>query len=213
MKRTQLIINIVLGAAVIVLFVLFFAVDGKNLEKESVEKDSISGGIQETGAAIANRIAYVNLDSLLTGYDFYFDLQKKFDAKQKEMESELGSRSRKLEQSATALEQKFQKGLITRSQYQQEGQALMQEQQSLMQRRNELTTKLTEEEQVLHRRLMNNIISFLKEYNKQQHYQLIMSNTFGDNLLYAEDSMNITNEVIKGLNEQYVENRDELLAE
>ena len=211
MKRSQLIINFLLGAAIIVLFVLFFFIDGKNPEREGAEKTGPQRTTQ-TGAAIANRIAYVNIDSLLAGYDFYFDLQKRFDTRQKEMESELASRSRKLEQNANDLEQKFQKGLITRSQYQQEGQSLMQEQQSLMQRRNELTTQLTEEEQVLHRRLMNTITSFLKEYNQQHNYQLILSNTYGDNLLYAEDSMNITNEVTKELNEQYVKKREEMLA-
>ncbi len=212
MKKTQSIINVVLGVAVVALFALHFFIDVPKTEKE-IGSEKQNTNQPNTGPANGNRIAYVNVDSLLNGYDYYFDLQKRFNERQKEMESELSTRSRKLEKSAASLEQKFQKGLMTRSQYQQEGQALMQEQQSLMQRRDQLTTQLAEEEQVLHRRLMDNIMQYLKEFNKKRQYQLILSNTFGDNLLYAKDSMNITNEVTKGLNEEYIEKRDELLAE
>ena len=44
---------------------------------------------------------------------------------------------------------------------------------------------------------------FLKEYNKTKGYNLILSNTGFDNLLYADSSFNITQEIIDGLNARY----------
>ncbi|MGC8803632.1 MAG: OmpH family outer membrane protein, partial [Bacteroidales bacterium] len=64
-----------------------------------------------------------------------------------------------------------------------------------------------EETRVLNNRLGNNIVEFLKEYNKDGKYVYIMSHVFGGNLLYVNDSLDITADVIKGLNEKYRNSR------
>ena len=51
--------------------------------------------------------------------------------------------------------------------------------------------------------LRDSINVFLKEYNKTKGYNLILSNTGFDNLLYADSSFNITQEIIDGLNARY----------
>ena len=63
--------------------------------------------------------------------------------------------------------------------------------------------QLAEEEQVRNRRLINNIMEYLVEYNKDYNYQFIFSNSFGDNVLFANEQLDITSSVLEGLNEQY----------
>jgi hypothetical protein len=46
-------------------------------------------------------------------------------------------------------------------------------------------------------------MEYLKEYNTDQNYQFIFSNSFGDNVLFAIDQLDITYTVLPGLNEKY----------
>ena len=68
---------------------------------------------------------------------------------------------------------------------------------------NRLTNELAAENQKNGLQLRDSINSFLKIYNKDKGYSLILSNTGFDNLLYADPAYNITNEIVEGLNKRY----------
>ena len=82
-------------------------------------------------------------------------------------------------------------------------QQLLQEQQNLLGLRDQLSRELAEEEQVSNRRLTEAIMVYLQEYNKDYGYQFIFSNSFGDNLLFADDELDITSSVLEGINAKY----------
>jgi outer membrane protein len=67
--------------------------------------------------------------------------------------------------------------------------------------------QLAEEEQVRNRRLINKIMVYLEEYNTDYNYQFIFSNSFGDNVLFANNKLDITKSVLTGLNEQYLQEK------
>ena len=71
-----------------------------------------------------------------------------------------------------------------------------------------LQRELIEEEQVMLRQIMNEVMIYLEEYNKQYNYKYIFSNSFGGQLLYTDKSLNITNDVLKGLNESYAKSNE-----
>jgi outer membrane protein len=198
----SIIINIVLAAAVIVLYVLHFqgsTTDVGEVKKET-RPDSLAGDLQ---------IVYVNMDTLLQNYDKFFDLQQELSAKQEKMKAELNTKSRSYEQGVGDFQNKVSKGLVTRSRAQELERELMQEQQNLLQLRESLTAQLAEEEMVMNRQIMYSITDFLKEYSANKDYKYILSNTFGGPLLYTEDALNITWEVIEGLNTEYNASKEE----
>lgn len=201
MKKTNLIINVVLLVAVAVLYVLHFT-SGKNETSVAGAESALSDSLQNSGV-----IAYVDIDTLLNKYDLFFDMKKQFGEKQKRLEADMAGKSKAYEKSVIDFQDKVQKGLLTRSQAEQVQQQLMGEQQNLLQYRDKLTMQLGEEEQVMNRQLINEIEVYLKEFNKDGRYQYILSNTFGGNLLYKPEGLNITEEVLKGLNESYVAKR------
>ena len=86
---------------------------------------------------------------------------------------------------------------------QQEYNRLMKMQQDLQVLQNNLSNQLATENQKNSLQLRDSINVFLKEYNKTKGYNLILSNTGFDNLLYADSSFNITQEIIDGLNARY----------
>ncbi len=196
MNKKHLIIESILAVALVVLYILHFT-SGKS-SASTVTTTS-------TGTPIAQsaNIAYVYIDSLLNNYDSYHDMRASLAQKQKSMEAELTNKGRNYEKAIGDYQEKAQKGLITRSEAQKLEQQLGAEQQNLVRLRDQLNQQLAEEEQVLNRRLINDIVVYLKEYNKDGRYNFIMSNTFGGSLLNCPDSLNITKEVLVGLNEKY----------
>ncbi len=196
MKNLSLILNAVLIVAVGVLFYLHFSTKGS-----AKPGPARTEGINLVQPDVP--IVYVNIDTLLNNYEYFTDMQQDFTDKQSELEAELNNRSRQYEASAMDAQNKVQKGLVTRREAAELEQQLMAEQQSLLQYRDELTMQLQEEEQVSNRKLINAIMEYLKVYNEDQNYQFIFSNSFGDNVLLANEQLDITYIILPGLNEQY----------
>ncbi len=196
MKKGQLIINVILAAAVAGLFVLQFT---------KGTKGSASGAntTNETIPSGDKPIAYVQIDTLINNFDLFFELREKFQEKQKTSEAELASKSKKFENEYQDFQYKANKGLITRTTAQQMQQDLAVEQQNLINLRDQLTMELAEEEQVMNRQIIEDITQYLKEFNQDNKYQYIFSYSFGSNILYAHDGLDITEDVVKGLNENY----------
>jgi len=201
MKKLPLILNIVLLVAVAVLFVLYFT----EPKEATTQKQASTMSFDST----ALPIAYIELDSILVNYEMFIDLQDGLMKKQEQSEAELNSKSRAWEKGAADYQDKMSKGLITRSQAQEIEAQLYQEQQNLLQLRDQMSMELAEEKQVTDRQVMYSIIEFLEEYNADGQYQYIFSKAFGGNVLVAEPALDITNEVLAGLNAKYRQSREE----
>lgn len=201
MKKSALIINVILAIAVVLLYVLHFVGIPKGADEP--ETDSTTSEI----VAGEKSIAWVNIDSVLNNYDMYFDIQKELEAKGRKMEADMTTRTRSFEREMMDFQEKVQKGLVTRSTAQQMQQDLSQKEQELYLFRDELRMKFAEEEQVMLRRIQNNITEFLKEYNKDKGFEIILSGAFGGPLLYGNPSIEITKEVTAGLNAEYAKTK------
>lgn len=199
MKKLPLILSIVAVVATVVLYIIVLC--GKGGKAESVSM------VSEDGKVISTSIVYVNVDSLIRSYDMYYDLQKEFETKAKKKDADFTSRTKKLEREVRDFQEKIEKGLVTRSQAQQMQEGLAQKEQELLQLRQQLQAELAEEEAVMLRNIQDNIQKYILEYNASKNYTLILSNTAGSVLLYGDPGLNVTAEVLEGLNASYVKNR------
>ena len=99
MKRLNLIIHIVVIVAVAALFVFEFTSWGP--QAPTAEKDSAQAqGEQPETASMQGdlRVAYVNIDTLLAGYQMYQDKRDEFAQEQSSTQAELKSRSQELKE-------------------------------------------------------------------------------------------------------------------
>ncbi len=202
MKKVLYVVNAVLIIAVGVLFYLHFTATGtpeSDLER-AVEKGELIPAEQA--------IVYVNFDTLLSNYDMFYDYERKLMERQQQLEEELNAKSREHERQVADYQDRVQKGLMTRSQAQEMELQLMQQQQELIQLQDDYRQELREEEQVMNRQLHHSIYEFLQEYNQDKGYQFILSETFGGPVLYSNRDLNITRDVINGLNEKYNSSRN-----
>ncbi len=196
MKKLPLIFSIVALAAAALLFVLEFT---DNDKKENASEGKTVESIAPGG------IAFVEIDSIIFNFDMYFKLRDDLLSKQGSAEAELNSKGTQYETGARDYEEKVRKGLVTRATAAQMEQALMQKQQELVNLRDQLQYNLMEEEQVMNRSVLDYIYNYLEVYNQDKNYQYILGRSFGGPVLLGGEGNDITNEVLKGLNEYYAQ--------
>ena len=200
MKKLPLILGIVSVLAVVFLFVWEFAVDN---DKEKSEDPALAQEMTDSN------IAYVEIDTIILNFDMYFDLRDDLMVKQQNSEAELNTKGRQYESGARDYEEKVRKGLVTRATAAQMEQDLLQQQQDLLNLRNELENQLMEEEQVMNRRILNYIYDYLEEFSADNNYDYILAKSFGSPVMFANDSLEITDVVLKGVNNKYREEKNE----
>jgi len=193
MKNLSLVLNIVLIVAVAILFAMEFS------DKEETHENEGQHVATESGF----NVAYVQIDSLLNSYDLYNDLSKQFGDNQQRMESELQQKSQKLQREASDLQQKMQQRLITQRQADAKQKQLMQAQQNLVQLRDQLTQKLSMSQQIMNKQVFDSVRSFLNDLNKKRHYKIVFSTAQNNPIFIADPSLDITHEVIIGVNKRY----------
>lgn len=155
------------------------------------------------------KIAYVEIDSLLTKYRFWNDLNEVMIQKEENIRTTLNEKAKKLEAEMKEFQRKYENnGFVSAERAQQENQRIIKQQQDLQALQQKLTAELQAENQKNSLQLRDSINSFLKMYNKDKGYDLIISNTGFDNLLYGNPSYNITQEIVDGLNARYTPTAD-----
>lgn len=197
MKNLSLIINAVLAIAVIVLFVKVFGGDAKTVKKQTV----VNSENAELGQL---PIAYINVDSLLLNYNFAKESNESLINKQEQSRLNINTKARQLQTEMSDFQRKLENNaFLSRERAEQEQTRLMKKQQDLQELDGQLSQQLMQVQQKMSEQLRDTINSFLKAYNKDNKYQMILSNTSSDNILHADKAYDITPEVTKMLNERY----------
>ena len=195
MKKTNVILN---GLMVLAFGLMFAQCAGNNNAGAPAASAPAAGGSSNM------KIAYVEIDSLLTKYNFWNDLNEQMIKKEENIRTTLNEKGKKLEAEAREFERKIQNnGFATRERAEQEQARLVKQQQELQQLQQKLAEELALENQKNSLQMRDSINSFLKKYNQTKGYDLIISNTGFDNLLYANPAYNITDEIVEGLNALY----------
>ena len=200
MKNVSLIFNIVLSAAVITLFVLFFMPSKSNSNSNSVMENSEVGT-----TAAAGDIVFIQIDSLIQNYDMFHDLSSEFNAKAQTAQDDLNKKVRAWENDAKNFQEKIQKGLLTTSQAAAQQQDLERRQEELRVLAQQREYELSEENAVMMNRVMDAVQTYMVKYNESKKYALILTTTSANmSIIIGQNSINITQEVLAGLNSEYI---------
>ncbi len=194
MKKASLILNIILVAAVILLYVDRFANTGE--ENKNAKKNNHTE-IESSGYP---EVVYINMDSLVSGYDLYNVLSLELMQKQQGFETQLNSKMLSYQNRTMKLQADYEKHVITSANYQKKAEAMMYEQQQIAGWQEEKSMELMEDEQNLTLRILDSIITVVNEYNKDEKHKLIVNNSFGGVLLYGDTGLNITDTILSSLN-------------
>ena len=143
------------------------------------------------------KIAYVNIDSLLNNYKFSVTLRNEMLRKGENMRMTLAEKAKAIQADMEDFQRKVENNVYATRQAR-----ILKSQEEYGRLEQRLVGELSVEENKNNITLRDSINNFLKDYNKAKGYDLILSR-MADNILLANESLDITKEVIDGLNERY----------
>ena len=177
-----------------------------NSQKAPVQETQSETVVYQTTAippVADGSIVYVDIDSLMQNYQMTIDLTGELEKKMEKLEADLTNRQRKFQASVSDFQNKAQKGLETRAKLSDMEQQLAIENENLMRLGESYRMELAEEQAVMQRKIVQAIMDYLKEFNKDKGYKFILGHTFDAKILYADPSLDITAPVLTGINAKY----------
>ena len=201
MKNTSLILSIISLIAVVTFGIISLTKDGKKVEPAA---EGEAAACAEAGA-----IVYIDLDRILTEYDMANDLRSVVETKAQNIQAEISRRGQKLEKQVTEYQEKLQKGLMTRSVAEVQGQKLQQEEIDFNNYAAQKQQEINEEQVVMMNQLGDAIQTYINKYNEEKKYAMILTNSGGAPVITADASLDITEEVLAGLNEEYIKTKNQ----
>jgi outer membrane protein len=189
MKNLSLILNAVLLVAVAVLFYLQFARPGT------------SGTDAGTAAPGEVKLAFINSDSVLKYYDYFKVNRDRLEDKAKKMDNEFRNRAQSLQNEFN----NYQRNLsnLTIGQAKAIEQDLANKEQNLQVYRQSLAQDLSNEQTKMNDELYTKVTGFLKSYGQEKGLSVVLKFDQASDVLYAGESIDITKDVIAGLNSAY----------
>ena len=149
------------------------------------------------------KIAFVDIDSLLNNYELSITINKEMLRKEENMRMTLSEKAKDIQADIEDFQRKIENNVYATQKRAEEEQARIIKRREDYDRLSErLAGELAAESQKNNVVLHDSINAYLKEFNKEKGYDLIISRV-GDNLLYANEALDITKEVIEGLNKRY----------
>ena len=218
MKNINSIINIVLGVAVVVLFVLYFNLtkgvnpstkSNKNSKDAVLAEENIPAvdSILDNSKVLNFPIAYVNVDSISEKFTYFVNKKRALEASVERKYADLARREQVLNKEYETLARKVQDGttnLVTTEQLQNEEMKFQKRGQELMLEKQKFEQQISQDEEKLLTDINKSIDKFLIKYKDKLHYSYVFQKGgAAGSLLYANDSLDITKDVLRALNAEY----------
>ena len=154
-------------------------------------------------SAAGLKIAFVEVDSLMTQYDFAKDYGVTLQKKSNNARNTLTQKGNTLQAAVNNFQQKLNNnGFQSREQAASQQAAIERQQRDLQELQARLENELASETAKFNEALRDSLQNFLKDYNKDKHFDLILTKQ-GDNILFADKKFDITLDIINGLNKRY----------
>ncbi|HRF35240.1 MAG TPA: OmpH family outer membrane protein [Cyclobacteriaceae bacterium] len=190
MKNVSLALNGILVVAVAVLYYLHFSSGSKSTATSA-----------DSTVPTDIKIAYINSDTVLKYYDFFKTNVEKLEAKGKKLDQDLQNRAQSLQNDITAYQRNY--GSMTIGQAKALEEDLGKKRQNLELYQRSLEQELMEEQAKVNEELYLKVTDYLKGYAEGKELQVVLKYNTSSDLLYGGSGIDITQDVIKGLNDLY----------
>ena len=159
-------------------------------------------------------IVYIDMTRLMAEYDMANDLRAVVETKVSEIQAEITRRETNLANAVARYQEKVQKGLMTRTVAEVEAEKLQKQEIEFNNYANQKNNEINEELLVMNNQINDAIVTFVKKFNEEKKYAMILLSqgdldgdgmvTLSAPVLTADPSLDITDEVLAGLNEEYI---------
>ena len=193
MRNISTFLSILALVAIGVLYYLYFKGEKKSVANHSTKQTNAGKG--------DFRIAYFDIDSLQEKYQYFKDVSGEMKTKEAGLASQMDALQNSYQKRLKELQEKGP--TMTQAEGEAAQREVAQMQQKFQQRQMSMEQDLKKHQVDVMTDVRNKIENYLKDYNKEKGYAFILSYEPGFMLYYRDSVYDITNDVIKGLNEQY----------
>jgi outer membrane protein len=191
MKNINTILNVVLGIAVAILFYFQF----------SGSKSSVATGSKAVAAGDF-RIAYFEIDSVESQFNYYKEVSNSIQAKAQQNNNELNQLKEVFASKYQELQKNGQR--MSEAEVNARQQELQQMDKTFKSKEQMMNNEMQDESMKKLQDVKKKITDYLAEYNKVKGYAFILGNNSDMLSMYYKDTAyDITSDLVKGLNELY----------
>lgn len=183
-------INVLAFIGVIVLFVLFLT--SKKNENNTPPKsiDNVS-------------FAFVNTDTIWDQYDFVLDVQVDLATIEKNYQNQYAAAVNNFQKEYNEYLKKGTAGMLSLAEQKATEEKLAKKQQDISEMEAKLSQQLLEEKTKRNQEVHDTIVNHIARYNKSKNYTFIFEKSFAGTLLFANPALDITKDILTGLNSEY----------
>ena len=213
-KTTQ-----ILGALIMSAVVAFGAISCNQTKGDAAESAAEGTAEATEAGAPKGAIVYVDITRIMAEYDMANDLRTVVERKVENIQAEITRRETNLANAVNKYQEKVQKGLMTRTVAETEAAKLQKQEIDFNNYANQKNNEINEELLVMNNQINDAIATFIKKYNEEKQYAMILvsqGDAEGDGVvslsapvLTADPALDITNDVLAGLNEEYIATKNE----
>lgn len=188
MKNISLALNVILLVAVAFLYYLHFSAPKNQKAVGSFNSKDL-------------KVMYLNSDTVLKYYDYFKVNRDRLESKGKRLDQELKSRAQGLQNEIESYQRNASN--LTMGQARTVEEDLGKKRQNLQMYQESLSQEMISDQDRMMKDLYERVTSYLKKYGQERSLQVVLKFDASSDLLFAQDSLDISKDVIKGLNEIY----------
>lgn len=152
-------------------------------------------------AKSSSELVYVDVNKLIDGYERTKKSRQSFEKKSTEMKSSVDSLISGWQKELQGYEK--ERTSLSANELKLKQELLQNKQQQINGYQEAIQKQIQEEEGKLTQTVINDINDYVKEYGKKHGYKIIFGASGGGNIMYADESSDLTETVLKGLNKEY----------
>jgi outer membrane protein len=196
MKNGLLIWNVLLTIALTVLFVFYFKAKKGSA---SSAKHAVS---DTTGSKQDFSIAYFEMDSVAENFQLVKEVKADLNKREAAISNEMERMGKEFQQKYNYYQKQAQAGSMDQAKSEAASEEMKALDEKMRSRKQELDKDYNEYTAKKQNEIKTRIEAYMKEYNKAHNFTYIIS--YEPGLFYYKDTAyNITNDVVKGLNDFY----------
>lgn len=208
MKNLSFIINGILAIAVAILFyqVNTFKNSGDvSPQNETENKNSI---IVTSASNLADaKIAYINTDSINEHYAYIADFTKVLKSKKSVIENQMQTLTTKFQKDYESFQQSAQAGIASEADLMKQKTNLERQQQDIANKELQMQNLGIELEEK-NIELNKNVKDYLAKYNNGKFDYVLSYSDMMPTILLVNPKLDITNDILKGINQEYKNNKN-----
>lgn len=176
---------------------------GDNTQKSTEKEHTTTAALPSTSKE-GLKIAIVRMDSVLNNSLLYKEMNRKMETRLKSGQANINSRLQSVQADAQSFQQKLQSGgFVNETAARMEQERIMKKQQEVDQLSIQYQQQIAQQQAAYTDSLNTIIHEQIRILNKDLGYDLILSDVAEQNVLLGRADMDITDLVIKAVNDQY----------